>query len=152
MLNNLPGRNYDILVGNECGKIIVAGECALQRCGLTTLVGDTIKAWTLHVGINGGWNPIAQWYFNPLADVFTDTIPSIRHPSILEPTQERALVEYIIFRDYFSEGILIEGLKTYMFRHDNNLDALYRACNTYHLPKDWLDYWIKEAIEDVDDP
>lgn len=146
----VTGRGNDILLGSRHNSVIVAGECALQRCGLTTHISDIIQAWTLLTVPPGIWNPIAMWYFNPMADKYFDTTPSPMHTNILEPTQERALLEYIMFHDYFDEGILIEGLKTYLFQHEDDTTGLYDELNKIPLPVDWLDYWLNEAREDCE--
>ena len=141
---------FDKLVGEECGVRICSGECAFWRSGLTTQYISGLQCWTLCPGINGIYSPIVMWYFNPWGDKTFDTTPSPEHPNILQPTRERAICEYIIFREYFSEGILIEGLQTYIRETDNYRERLHEAMTHIPLQKhDWLDYWIQEALEDT---
>lgn len=151
MLNNIiSGRRFDYLLGT-IGRHVVAGECALQRVGLTSQLSNQIQAWTLYTDISELKSPIVAWYFNPFAKKEFDTKPSIESPNILEPTQERALIEYIMFKDYFDEGILIEGLKSYMFQHQDIVTPLYDEAIKFSVPKDIVDYWLQEAREDYDD-
>lgn len=149
-MNQFPIDIYknDALVGRD-GKHILIGEQAFCRRGLTTLFSPVLQCSTLYTNITGIWNPIVMWYFNPFADRFEHTTPSPRCSNILEPTTERAIIEYIIFHDYFDEGILIEGLSTYLQNH-TDLCALYDEAAFWHLRIDWLDYWIKEAREDYE--
>ena len=143
---------YDIKVGDACDTPrVVVGEQALARTGLTTLLSNVLQLSTLHVGISGIWNPYVIWYFNPFADKYMFTKPSPVHPNILEPTQERALIEYILLHEYFDEGVLIEGLKNYMYQHKDDVSALYEMATNFHLGNDYVDYWINEALNDFDD-
>lgn len=150
MRDLVNGRGYDRIVGAEC-RCVLAGECALMRVGLTSLLMDHMQAWTLYPEINECRTVYIDWYFNPFAKEEFDTKPSVESPNILEPTQERALIEYILFKDYFNEGILIEGLKSYMFIHDGNVQPLYDEAIKFSVPKDIVDYWLQEAREDYDD-
>lgn len=147
----VTGRGNDKLVGSQC-RCIVAGECALARCGLTTCISDIVQAWTLYTGITGIWNPIAMWYASPFAHQEFDVKPSPESDNVLEPTQERALIEYILYLDYFNEGILIEGLKTYMFQHDDDVSKLYEEAPKFSVPEWAVTYWLDEARNDEDDP
>lgn len=56
-----------------------------------------------------------------------------------------------MFHDYFDEGILIEGLKNYLYEMGGDTSKLYEEAGKFHLKEDLLAYWIKEAIEDEDD-
>ena len=139
---------HDKLVGQD-GKHVLIGEQAFARCGLTTLFSPVLQCSTLYTNITGIWNPIVTWYFNPYADRYEHTKPSKVCANILEPTRERALVEYIIFHNYFDEGILIEGLKTYL-AETPDLSDLYNEAEFWYCPRKLVDYWIKEAREDCE--
>lgn len=124
--------------------LILAGEYALSKTGLITLSGGLIQAWTLCkiTPITEGV-PVA-YYFNPYADKdfyisgkFKDTF--------LVPTQERALVEYMIFSDYFSEEFLIEGIQLYEEGHNGDLSKLWEVVDFMKLREDIARYWIAEA-------
>lgn len=146
------GDSLDFLVGSSVENgIIVSGECALQRCGLTSYLSDNIKAWTLYPEISGVQNSIVSWYFNPFAVDYIDTKSSSKSENIKIPSKERAIVEYVMFHDYFDEGILIEGLKNYLYEMGGDTSKLYEEAGKFHLKEDLLAYWIKEAIEDEDD-
>lgn len=141
----------DKLLGSTSERpVILIGPSALSRAGLTTLHNSILDCSTLYTGINGIFNPIAMWYFNPYAERYEHTKPSPVHPNILEPTQERALVEYMAYHDYFDEGVLIEGIKSYLEQHDNNYQALLDEADYWHYHADIVEYWIKEAKEDYE--
>ena len=150
MLYNTNLRKYDILFEDSKTPIVLVGEHALARCGLTTLHSEIIQAGTLFEGIDGIYNPIAMWYQTPYAKMDFDTKPSPVHPNVLEPTKERALVEYIYLVDKLEEGILIEGLKTYAFQKDGDYSGLYKMLDKIDVSKETLDYWIKDAEEDYE--
>lgn len=138
-------------VGEACsGPRVLVGECALVRRGLTSSLSEIMQLSTLHTGITGIWNPYVMWYFNPFADKYMYTDVSEQHPNILEPTEERALSEFIMLKEYFNEGILIEGLKNYISRH-NDLSVLYKVSKDFKLSRDLIDHWINEAYLDTDE-
>lgn len=141
---------YYKMVGDslESPRILI-GECALARRGLTSLLSETMQLSTLYTDITGLSNFIVQWYFNPFADKYMHCTPSIQHPMIMEPDRERALIEYIIFHDYFNEGILIEGLQNYLWHNDGNYDKLAEVGKEFHLQRSYIDYWVNEAINDA---
>lgn len=142
---------YDYKVGESCkSPRVLVGEHALCRSGLTSLRNDTLQLSTLYTGITGIWNPYVMWYFNPFADKYMYTTPSSAHRNILVPTAERALVEYIMLKEYFNEGILIEGLKNYLWRTDGELSSLYTVAEDFKLRKELIDFWVKEALEEND--
>lgn len=150
MLQNPDIYLNDNIVGAN-RKTILVGDSALCRRGLTTLFSSTLKVSTLYPGINGIKSNIVMWYFNPFAQDYFDTTPSPVCSNILEPTQERALIEYIMLLENFDEGILIEGLKTYAFQHDGDYSKLYKMLNKIPVRRSLLDYWINEAETDEDD-
>lgn len=143
---------YDKLVGDTLEEpAVLVGEQALYRCGLTTLMSSTLQCSTIIPTLRGYANFICQWYFNPLALRYEHTKPSDYHPMILEPTRERALIEYMLLKEYFNEGILIEGLKDYLYYEENPVEKLHEEATFWKSPLDIVDYWIKEAEEDLDE-
>ncbi len=146
----VSGRGYDKYVGDQC-RIIVAGESALMRVGLTSIICDRIQAWTTHTEISEVKTTFIEWYANPLANEEFDVNPSIECANILEPTRERALIEYILFKDYFNEGTLIEGLKNYIWLNKGDVSKLYEEAPKFSVPEWAVTYWIDEAKNDYDD-
>lgn len=138
-------RRYDNLVGFTCGKVVLAGECALSRCGLVYTESDSLRVYTLHQVPPGLTNAVAIWYFSPYADKYFDTNPSPRNSSILEPTQERALIESIMFQEYFTPDLIEEAMRTYKEQHSGNWSALFTEGDKFNLPVDALTYWINKA-------
>lgn len=144
----ISGMDYDKIVGERLSyPVIVAGECAFSRCGLTSYLANTIQAWTMYLGIDGIWCEYIMYYFSPWYNDYYETRPSKEHPNILEVTRERAIVEYIIWSKHFDEGILIEGVQTYL-NETETLDKLYEVGEHFHLDRKCIDYWIEEAIND----
>lgn len=148
----VTGRGNDALLGSEGKYYVVCGPTALSRVGLTSYYSDEIHAWTLCPYITGIHTNFVTYFFSPFAECYADTKPSIACEYILEPTRERALIEYILLREYFDEGILIEGLKNYMWLNNDDVSKLYELAPKYHLKKETLDYWLQEAREDLVDP
>lgn len=151
-LNVHPSHRYDNLVGtNSVEPIVMLGEQALSRVGLVRSLLTTLQCSTIYVGYDGQGNDICRWYFNPLALRYEHTKPSPYHPMILEPTRERALIECMLLKEYFNEGILIEGLKDYLYYEENPVEKLHNEAKFWKFPLDTVDYWIKEAEEDLDE-
>ncbi len=126
---------------------ILAGECAFQYNGLTTLIDNSLQCWTLSLITPNRARETVIWYFNPFADKYMETALRDVTDLYLTPTRERAIIEYIIFNDYFDEGILIEGIQSYMGEYDGKLEDLYRVGKLFHLDRSYIDYWWKEALE-----
>lgn len=147
---NLPDSyKYDELVGESCpSPRVVVGEQALSRTGLTSFMSSMLQLSTLYTDITGLTNFICTWYFNPFADRYEFTRPSHKHPNILIPTRERAICEYILLKDYFNEGILIEGIQNYLWHSNNDVSKLYEVGKHFYVNKELIDYWVNEAIED----
>ena len=143
----VSGRGYDKLF-NE--SMIVCGECALQRCGLTSHLTNQIQAFTNDPTIHNCENMYIKYYYTPIVD-FSDCVLSVENSLIYEPKKERALLEYIKNIDYFNEGILIEGLKDYIRYTTDYRDRLYEFSCKYEVSEDTINYWINEALEDEDD-
>lgn len=130
---------------------ILVGTSAFAHVGLTTALSSVLQCSTLTTGIDGLLCPIVMWYFNPFANkYFEDTRPSHVNPLIKIPSQERAIVEFILLAEKLEEGILIEGIQTYAFQHDGNYDPIYALAPKYGIRKELVDYWIKEAEEDYE--
>ena len=146
------GRGYDNMVGRDKKYHVVCGLTALSRVGLTSYLTDHMCVWTIYPDISLVDTQIVKYYFSPFAECYEDTEHSIECEYILEPTRERALIEYILLREYFDEGILIEGLKNYMWLNNDDVSKLYELAPKYHLKKETLDYWLQEAREDLVDP
>lgn len=143
-------REYDAMVGRT-GVYVLCGQTALCRRGLTTAITNLLQVWTLYPNISRVNTGITQFFFNPVINYTDDLNKSPKHPNILEPTQERALIEAIWLREYFDEGILIESLKSYDFQHNGDFSKLYEIAHKYHCTREMLNYWIEEARNDFDD-
>lgn len=141
---------YDVFIGDMCDSPrVLIGDQAVWRNGLTTAVLETLQLSTLKTGITGNMCSVVNWYFNPWAKNYMHTRPSGTHPNILIPSKERALVEFIIFHDYFNEGILIEALQSYIYEKGDDLDELYKVASDFKIKKSLVDYWLQEAREDT---
>lgn len=132
---------YDVITT----PVVVAGESALARTGLISLVTDFVGCWTPSPILGKIQTIYVGYYFNPLYGE-ESTKPSRYNFNILEPTKERAILEYIKWIEYFNEGYLIEALNTYGYDYS----LLYEKAPEYGVSKEDLDYWIKEAKEDVE--
>lgn len=144
-------RQYDAEIGKS-GTYVCVGQCALWRAGLTTAIIDSLQVGTLFPEINGTGMWKCRYYLSPWAHMHFATRPSKACDSILEPTQERALIETMYLHENFDEGVLIESCKDYLYHHDD-LSALYDLA-AEHFPsnhREILDYWLNEARNDYDD-
>lgn len=124
--------------------VVVTGEHAFARCGLTTTFILNVQCETDIEYINGCGVCFVHYYCNKNAKNYCETHPSSVNPNILVPSKERAIVDYIMYRDNFDEGILIEGLMSYL-NYNKDLTKLYEVAKHLHLPKKELDYWLEEA-------
>lgn len=134
------------LIGSDNKYHVIAGMSALEYNGLTTLHSSVIQCWTLKTGINGIDNGIVKWYFNPWSNKTIDTRPSKNSQYLLVPSAERALIEYMVFSEYFDEGILLEGISDYLGRYPDAEDRLLQEIRKF-IPQreDLVPYWINES-------
>ena len=144
----ITGRGFD---HKFTETIVLIGECALQRCGLTSQLSDVLQASTLCVGLDECYAIYVTYYFNPWAHITEFTKPSPENPLVLEPIPERALIEYIIFLEHFNEGILIEGLKNYAYENSNDFSKLYSMADYYGIKHSLVEHWINEALNDEEE-
>lgn len=126
-------------------------------CGNYALAGAGLISWNLiHLDLmtddaefdNFDMVYITYYYY-PKIDYEHWVTESRQNPLILQPTKERAIVEYILNEKWCDEGILIEALKSYLefFRND---EELYEVADFFGLKREVLDYWITEAENDED--
>ena len=139
------GRDFD---GMFTENVIVIGQCAFQRCGLTSYLSNIVQVSTLIADISKCNNGYVTYYLNPWALDTSFTNPSSAHSYVLEPTRERAIVEYMFFHDYFDEGILIEGINTYGLLNKGDFSKLYPVADHFGIDHAIVDYWINEALND----
>lgn len=118
---------------------------------LTTALITKLQLATRYPEISGIGTWKAYYYFDPFYNQYFDPKPSPACPTILEPTQERAICETIILKEHFDEGVLIESIKDYLYYHEST-ERLYDVMRMFvpSLTK-LVDYWLKEAEEDVDE-
>lgn len=145
-MNSVDIYKNESIVCSDGKEHILAGPCALMRNGLVSFISTVLDCWTLKTGISGLDNLIVRYYFNPWATKKFDTVPSKVCGNILVPTAERALVEYVLFHEYFDEGLLLEGLNNYLSKDGCNKNRLFEEMDKF-IPErvDWLSYWINES-------
>ena len=136
---------YDILFKN---KYVLASSCALARCGLIILNGVHLDLQTKIAELDGFHTNIFTYHYNPNIDYCYEVKPSKTNPLLLQPSKERAIVECILHLDWIDEGLLIEGLKTYLDQFYNEL-KLQKVAKHFNLHESKLKYWINEAINDL---
>lgn len=139
-------RQYDSFIG-QFGTYVCVGQCALYRAGLTTALITNLQLATRYPEISGIGTWKAYYYFDPFYNQYFETKPSPACPTILEPTQERAICETIILKEHFDEGVLIESIKDYLYYHEST-ERLYDVMRMF-VPSltRLVDYWLKEAEE-----
>ena len=122
---------------NYTEKSVLTGACALARAGLQTSIKSLDGLRTLP----------CNFYYNSNIDYVYELSPGQVNPLLLQPSKERAIVENIAHLDWIDEGILIEALQSYLlwFRND---EKLYKCADHFNVPRETIDYWIREAEED----
>ncbi len=147
------GIEFDEIVGSSIEyPYICCSESAFMRAGLTYTHSSVIEVWTLCADKNRIETGYTKFFFNPLLyeHFGEDCNPSRASHMIRNPTQERAIVEGIFYREYMDEGILIEGLRNYIYSHNDDCSKLYELAPKYMLKEKDLTYWLNEAREEVD--
>lgn len=136
--------SYDNLVTE---KRVLCGPCALARAGLCTYSTVLLFLETPYKEIDGICAACITYWYYPNIDYEYELTPNIENPLILQPSKERALVEFIMRGKAADEGILIEALQSYLlwFRND---EKLYKCAEHFGVSKETIDYWIQEAEED----
>lgn len=124
---------------------ILAGESALSHAGLITLgTGGHKQVWTLTQATPVTEGVDVAYYWSPFADK-SFLLQGKVDTNFFLPTQERALIEYMMFSDYFSEEFLLEGIQTYEDVRDGDISKLREVAEQMYLREDIFEYWIKEA-------
>lgn len=135
---------YDKLVSEQH---VVCGPCALARAGLVMFNYAHIQMMTKYKELDALSISFATYYYYNDIDYEHWVYPSETNPLLLQPTKERAIVDYIRNEKWCDEGILIEALKSYLmwFRND---EELYKVADFFNVSRDVIDYWINEALTD----
>lgn len=136
---------YDHLITKK--QYVLCGPCALARAGLSSYSNDLLFLQTEHKEIDGICTIYITYYYYENIDYTYCLTPGRNNPLILHPSKERAIIDYLRNEKWCDEGVLIEALKTYLlwFRDD---EKLYACANHFNVPKETIDFWIKEAMED----
>lgn len=141
-------KSQEIYLQINSEQHIVSGEAALQMNGL--IYGNGVLCVnTPHEFLDGltRGDVVTEYYH------FNDNNycrPESSVPNLQIPSKERAIIDTINFIDKnFIEGLLIEALQEYISRY-NDLSKLYEVADHYKVPRDKVDYWIKEAQEESD--
>lgn len=137
-------RANDEFVGNTYSDCVLCGTCAFARVGLTTLKSEQLEILQSTDYTSDKVITYAGDTYNDLS--FTTVSPMSVY--VHEPSRERAIVEYILYRQYFDEGVLIEGIQEYLSLYNDDVSALYPVAEHFNLHSEILDYWINEARED----
>lgn len=132
---------------NFTEKYVICNACALARNGLIYFSSKHLDLFTNIASLSKIRTQVMSYYYNPNIDYEYEVTPSA-NPFLLRPSKERALVECIKFLDYVDEGLLIEGLKSYL---DNFWDdKIYEVGEHFGVSRETLDYWFEEARNDYD--
>ena len=128
-------------------KRVICGPCALARAGLITYSTELLFLQTPFIEVDGVCTVYVTYYYYDNIDYEHWVYPSKSNPLLLQPTKERAIVDYIRNEKWCDEGILIEALKSYLmwFRNDKEL---YEVADFFGVTREIIDYWINEALTD----
>lgn len=128
---------------------ILTQNSALNYAGLIYWYPNCIDVLTNYNELNNVTFYLTTYYYKPAMNNKHYTRPSKDNPNLLIPTRERALVDYMLYQDeYGDEGLLIEALQNYLEQF-KDMDKLYEVADFYKLPRETVDYWIKEAEEET---
>ena len=133
---------------NFTKKYVICNACALFRNGLIYFSSKHLDLFTNIANLNEIRTQVVSYYYNPDIDYEYEVTPSETNPLLLRPSKERALVECIKFLDYVDEGLLIEGLKSYLDYFWD--DKIYEVGEHFGVTKETLDYWFQEARDDYE--
>lgn len=131
-------------------QCVLVGESACIATGLSGDILEVIQLSSLDADIVRFRNFVCAWYFSPFADRTDHTRPDPSNHMVLIPTAERALWEYIILKDNFDEGVLVESLKDYMWQHNDDESALLEEARYWGCGEDEVKYWVNEARNDYE--
>lgn len=137
---------YDKYFTNE---YVLTGTSALERAGLVLANLNNLDLQTAYSDADHLKTVAGTYYYNPCIDYNYCLQPSESNPLLLKPTKERALVECILHLDWIDEGLLIEGLQTYINQFWNE-KKLYEAADHFGLDYATLEYWLEEARNDCE--
>lgn len=125
----------------------------LRACSgglISGLAGGTkINLFTEIEDVDGIDFAVVVYRYKHNADTEHYLRKSPQNELLLIPTRERAIVEYIQGERYQDEGLLIEAIKTYL-EESKDLELLYEVADFFSLDRKTLDYWLKEAKEDIE--
>lgn len=125
----------------------VTGYSSLCFTGLVADKPRAIDVATCNDELNGCEGKTKRYHYREYAK---DRRYLNRRDDMEIPTEERALVEYMLYPDEMDEGALIWALQTYIELKHKDLNLLYKVADYFHLPRETVDYWIKEAEEEDD--
>ena len=131
-------------------QCVVVGESACVANGLTSAILEVIQLSSLDADIVHFRNFVCAWYYSPFADRTDHTRPDSNSPMVLIPTAERSLWEYIILKDNFDEGVLVESIKDYLWQHNDDESKLLEEARYWGCGEEEVKYWVNEARNDYE--
>jgi hypothetical protein len=135
---------YDNLISE---RRVICGVCALGRSGLTTYDMKHLDLFSPYPEVDGVSTVYISYYYKKNIDYDHWVFASESNPLLLQPTKERALVEYILNEKWLDEGVLLEAINDYIEYFPNH-EKLYEVADFFKLSREVLNYWICEAIND----
>lgn len=140
----------DYIKGILTRQCVLVGESACIANGLSFDVLDVNQLSSLDADIVRFRNFVCTWYYSPFADRTDHTHPDPNNSMILIPTAERALWEYIILKDNFDEGVLVESIKDYLWKHSDDESKLIEEARYWGCGEEEVKYWVNEARNDYE--
>lgn len=131
------------------GNYVLCGTCALSRNALTYERGEHVEVFTKNKQFDGMCLAVITYYYNPNIDFDNFVTPMSTNPNLLLPNAERAIIEALKFPDTTMEITIIESLNSYIDRFKDT-KKLYEMAEFYKYPKEQLEYWINEALNDTE--
>lgn len=128
---------------------VECGSTALARSGLIMFNLMHLNIMTSRCTLDHLNAGFATLHYNSSIDFDYEVTAEPENPRLRRPSKERALVECILHLDWIDEGLLIEGLKSYLDYFWNE-EKLREVADHFGLAQETLDYWLQEAREDCE--
>lgn len=125
---------------------VITAEHALALNGLTCSGVRDLKVLTTNPYLDRIYNHTYVYYY--CNEIDTENYAIKYKDSLLLPTVERAIVDYIRMEDIRDEGTLIWAIQDYIDSSKYDMNKVYEVAEFYNVPKEVIDYWFKEAREE----
>lgn len=127
-------------------NVLLVGDAALSYNNLV-YTGPHYCVATNHKTLDGVLSGVISYEFYHFKDF--DFCRAVKNGAYV-PSPEKAIIDTIVWLpENMCEGSLIEALQTYQSKTDDRT-RLYEVADFYKVPREFVDYWWREAEEESD--